>query len=216
MPPNILSCLNLFCRFLFCHVTFDFTDVCALDNILLGLSCIWLRPDIGFSIVSFEKTYFLWTPKWGEKSVPKSSPFSTVLPSARTCGCQGTCSQRFYTTCDFFWRHATKNMGNVDLKMGCKIWTPFWGPPKCFFLSRPPKRGPDFRPHFEVHIARFFLAAWRWKRSSPSRMLVSRFVFFTPHCWNSFRLPLPLPLPFPLPFPLPLGGAPIGWGKSAS
>ena len=31
-----------------------------------------------------------------------------------------------------------------------------------------------------------------------------------------FRLPLPLPLPFPLPFPLPLGGAPIGWGKSAS
>ena len=54
---------------------------CALDNILLGLSCIWLRPDIGFSIVSFEKTYFLWTPKWGEKSVPKSSLFSTVLPS---------------------------------------------------------------------------------------------------------------------------------------
>ena len=31
-----------------------------------------------------------------------------------------------------------------------------------------------------------------------------------------FRLPLPLPLPFPLPFPLSLGGAPIGWGKSAS
>ena len=30
------------------------------------------------------------------------------------------------------------------------------GPSNCFFLSRPPKRGPDFRPHFEVHIARFF------------------------------------------------------------
>ena len=97
---------------------------------------------------------------------------------------QGTCSQTFYTTCDFFRRHTTKNMGNVDPKMGCKIWTPFWGPPNCFFLSRPPKRGPDFRPHFEVHIARFFFAAWRWKRSSPSRMLVSRFVFFTPHCWQ--------------------------------
>ena len=40
--------------------------------------------------------------------------------------------------------------------MGCKIWTPFWGPPNCFFLSRPPKWGPDFRPHFEVHIALFF------------------------------------------------------------
>ena len=25
MPPNILSCLNLFCRFVFCHVTFDLT-----------------------------------------------------------------------------------------------------------------------------------------------------------------------------------------------
>ena len=50
---------------------------------------------------------------------------------------QGTCSRTFYTTCDFFRRHATKNMGSVDLKMGCKIWTPFWGPPNCFFLSRP-------------------------------------------------------------------------------
>ena len=100
---------------------------------------------------------------------------------------EGTCSQTFYTTCDFFRRHTTKNMGNVDPKMGCKIWTPFWGPPNCLFLSRPPKRGPDFRPHFEVHIARFFFAAWRWKRSSPSRMLVSRFVFFTPHCWNCAR-----------------------------
>ena len=49
-----------------------------------------------------------------------------------------------------------KIMGNVDPKMGCKIWTPFWGPPNCFFFSRAPKRGPDFRPHFGVHIARFF------------------------------------------------------------
>ena len=47
-------------------------------------------------------------------------------------------------------------MGNVDPKMGCKIWTPFWGPPNCFFFSRAPKRGPDFRHHFGVHIARFF------------------------------------------------------------
>ena len=78
-------------------------------------------------------------------------------------------------------------MGNVDLKMGCKIWTPFWGPPNCFFFPRPPKRGPDFRPHFEVHIAHFFFRSLTLKRPSPSRMLVSRFVSFTPHCWNSAR-----------------------------
>ena len=80
---------------------------------------------------------------------------------------QRTCSQRFYTTCDFFRRHATKNMGSVDPKMGCKIWTPFWGPPNCFFLSRPPKRGPDFRPHFEVHIARFFSRSVTLKKVIP-------------------------------------------------
>ena len=38
---------------------------------------------------------------------------------------------------------------------------------------------------FCAHIVHFF-AAWRWKRSSPSRMLVSRFVSFTPHYWNCF------------------------------
>ena len=27
---------------------------------------------------------------------------------------------------------------------------------------------------------------------------------------------LPFRLPLPLPFPLPFGGAPMGWGKSAS
>ena len=37
--------INLFCRFLFCHVTFDFTDVCALDSsfqreVMLGLDLI--------------------------------------------------------------------------------------------------------------------------------------------------------------------------------
>ena len=32
---------------------------------------------------------------------------------------------------DLFQRHAAKKKtGNVDLKMGPKIWTPFWGPPK--------------------------------------------------------------------------------------
>ena len=66
-------------------------------------------------------------------------------------------------------------MGNVDPKMGCKIWTPFRGPPNCFFFSRAPKRGPDFRHHFGVHIARFFFAAWRPKRSSPSRMWAGSF-----------------------------------------
>ena len=69
---------------------------------------------------------------------------------------QRTCSQAFYPKCDFSGVTSRKIMGNVDPKMGCKIWTPFWGPPNCFFFSRAPKRGPDFRPHFGVHIARFF------------------------------------------------------------
>ena len=41
------SCLNLFCRFLFCHVTFDFTDVCALDIFFRRLVC-WARFDLSF------------------------------------------------------------------------------------------------------------------------------------------------------------------------
>ena len=49
-----------------------------------------------------------------------------------------------------------KKMGNVDPKMRCKIWTPFWGPPNCFFFSQAPKRGPDFRLQFGIHIVRFF------------------------------------------------------------
>ena len=35
------------------------------------------------------------------------------------------------------------------------------------------KMGPDFRPHFEVRVT-----------LKKVIMLVSRFVFFTPHCWN--------------------------------
>ena len=46
--------------------------------------------------------------------------------------------------------------GNVDLKMGPKIWTPFWGPRKENTIRRTPKRGPDFAPHFGVHIAHVF------------------------------------------------------------
>ena len=44
MPPGVLSCLNLFCKFLFCDVTFDFTDVCALGNFFPEVS--YLRLDL--------------------------------------------------------------------------------------------------------------------------------------------------------------------------
>ena len=49
-----------------------------------------------------------------------------------------------------------KKTGNVDLKMGPKIWTPFWGPRKEKTIRRTPKRGPNFAPHFRVHIAHVF------------------------------------------------------------
>ena len=58
---------------------------------------------------------------------------------------------------DLFQRHAAKKKtGNVDLKMGPKIWTPFWGPRKEKTIRRTPKRGPNFAPHFRVHIAHVF------------------------------------------------------------
>ena len=46
MPPNVLFVLIYF--ILFCHVTFDFTDVCAVANsfrrpvMMLGNFCIFL------------------------------------------------------------------------------------------------------------------------------------------------------------------------------
>ena len=58
---------------------------------------------------------------------------------------------------DLFQRHAArKKTGNVDLKMGPKIWTPFWGPRKEKTIRRTPKRGPNFAPHFRVHTAHVF------------------------------------------------------------
>ena len=72
----------------------------------------------------------LWTLEWGEKSVPK------LVLSARSSSCQDKA----------MW----------TLKWGAKS-DPVLGPPNCFFFSRPPKRCPDFRPHFEVHIAHLFL-----------------------------------------------------------
>ena len=54
-------------------------------------------------------------------------------------------------------------------------------------------------------------------------LYLSLYLYPYPNCGESrglasggVSLPFRLPLPLPLPFPLPLGGAPIGWGKSAS
>ena len=51
-----------------------------------------------------------------------------------------------------------KKTGNVDFKMGPKIWTPLWGPRKEKTIRRTPKRGPDFAPHFKVTLPMFFVA----------------------------------------------------------
>ena len=70
--------------------------------------------------MSFEKKYFLWTPKWGEKSVPKTSPFSTVLRSARTCGCQDK---------EPAHKHSTQRVifSGVTLRKTWAMWTLKWG-----------------------------------------------------------------------------------------
>ena len=67
-----------------------------------------------------------------------------------------TCSQASYSGMTFFSVTLRKKTGNVDLKMGPKIWTPFWGPRKEKTIRRTPKRGPNFAPHFRVHIAHVF------------------------------------------------------------
>ena len=53
---------------------------------------------------------------------------------------QGTCSRTFYTTCDFFRRHATKNMGSVTLKWDAKSG-PHFGVRRIVFSFRGPENG---------------------------------------------------------------------------
>ena len=104
-----------------------------------------------------DKTIVLGPLKWGQKSVPKTSALSKVLPSSsNVVGRKRTCSQASYSGMTFLASGCEKKMGNVDLKMGPKIRTPFWGPWKEKTIRRTPKRGPDFAPHFKVHIAHVF------------------------------------------------------------
>ena len=67
-----------------------------------------------------------------------------------------TCSQHPTRGWPFSASRCEKKTGNVDLKMGPKIWTPFWGAAKGKTIRRTPKQGPDFAPHFRVHIAHVF------------------------------------------------------------
>ena len=122
----------------------------------------------------------LWTPKWGEKSVPKTSTLSKVLPSARTCGYQDNEPSHEHSIQNVIFSGVTsrKIIGNVDPKMGCKIWTPFWGPPNCFFFPRAPNGVQILGPILGSTLL-IFCRVTPAKRSSPSRMLVSRFVCFT-------------------------------------
>ena len=68
----------------------------------------------------FWKKDFLWTLEWGEKSVPKTSPLSTVLPSARTCGCQDK---------EPAHKHSTQHVifSGVMLRKTWAMWTLKWG-----------------------------------------------------------------------------------------
>ena len=87
------------------------------------------------------------TPKWDKKSLPKTSPLSTVLPSARTCGCQDKEPAHKYSTQHVIFSGVTlrKTCTMWTPKMGCKIWTPVLESAELFFLlSRPPKWGSRF------------------------------------------------------------------------
>ena len=64
--------------------------------------------------------------------------------------------------------------------MGPKIWTP-WGSRKKKTIRRTPKRGPDFAPHFRVHIAHVFRSVTP-EKIMLCRMFVSRFLVLTTTC----------------------------------
>ena len=129
-----------------------------------------LGPILGSTLPVFFSA--AWRPKRSSRSRMWAGSFTSQAHCrncARTCGYQDNepAHKHSIQNVNFSGVTSRKIMGNVDPKMGCKIWTPFWGPPNCFFFSRAPKRGPDFRPHFGVHIARFFFGSMTPKKVIP-------------------------------------------------
>ena len=80
-----------------------------------------------------------------------------------------------------------KKTGNVDLKMGPKIWTPFWGPRKEKTIRRTPKRGPNFAPHFRVHIAHVFRSVTPEKITCCVECLWAGSLSWQPHVLAQFQ-----------------------------
>ena len=60
---------------------------------------------------------------------------------------------------DVFQRHAAKKHGQCGPQNGAQNLDPVLGAAKEKTFRRTPKRGPDFTPHFKVHIAHVFPSA---------------------------------------------------------
>ena len=116
--------------------------------------------------------------------MPKTSTLSKVLPSARTCGYQDNEPSHKHSIQNVIFSGVTsrKIMGNVDpwtLKWGAKSG-PRFGVRRIVFSFRGPQNGVQILgPFWGPHCSVFFCSVTPAKRSSPSRMLVSRFVCFT-------------------------------------
>ena len=66
---------------------------------------------------------------------------------------------------DLFQRHAArKKTGNVDLKMGPKIWDPVWGPRKEKTIRRTQNGVQILHPILGSTLPMFFVV-WRRKKS---------------------------------------------------
>ena len=74
-----------------------------------------------------------------------------------------------------------KKTGNVDLKMGPKMWIPFWGPRKEKTVRRTPKRSRFCTPFQGSHCPCFSLRD-AGKKHMLFRMFVSRFLVLTTTC----------------------------------
>ena len=160
---------------MFCHATFDFTDVCYFVGFCFPMwrftsqtfvlwqffskvsyvRVIWSklllglsciwRPDMDFSIVTFVKNSFF-RPQNGVKKAYEKLASQHAFPVPGHVVVK--------TSANILWFFpASRYEKHIDLKMRCKM---FWSPPNCFFFFGGSKR-----------FVRFFFAAWCWT----SRML---------------------------------------------
>ena len=101
-----------------------------------------------------DKTIVLAPQNEVRKAYQKPTPWARSSPVPAMCLEANEPAHKHPTQEWPFWASCReKNTGNVDPKIGSKIWTRFWGPRKEKTIWRTPKRSPDFAPNFRVHIA---------------------------------------------------------------